>query len=214
MHLAKGHRPVGALVLPNPSSIKLRQKVRAIEAMAEGIRTAEVPAAMPVAAVKTLVDLATRVFNEYNKAATKAISSMPEIESRIRFSRNSIQDDFSRMIVGRIKNVIPGNTTLNGRIVVANVGLFLNSVAGGYEALAFFEDVRPGVLNLIPDSVMRVVVDIAEFVAEIAEFISEGLKAGIDAGRKATSSLIDLLKWGSVAGALYLLYGVLKEDKS
>jgi len=181
--------------------------------MAEGIRTAEVPAAMPVTAVKTLVALSTRIFNEYNKAAQQAINSMPEIESRIRSSRNSIQDDFSRMIIGRIKNVIPGNTTLNGRIVVANVGLFLNHVAGGYEALAFFEDIRPGFLNLIPDSAMRVIVDIAEFVAEIAEFISEGLEAGIKAGKALTFGLIDLLKWGSIAGGLYLLYGALKKDK-
>jgi hypothetical protein len=204
----------GTLVLPNQSSIKLRQKVRAIEAMAEGIRTAEVPAAMSVSSARTLVNLASQVFHQYDKAASDAIKSMPEIEDRIRFSRNSIVDDFDRMIIGRILNALPGRSTVNGRTVVANVGLFLNHVAGGYEALAFFEDIRPGVLNLIPDAALRVIIDIAEFVADIAEVVSAALEAAINAGEKLTFGLIDLLKWGTIAGGLYLLYGVLKEDKS
>jgi hypothetical protein len=193
---------------------ELKSKIDAIEKVSEGIRASEIPNQIAASDAKKLADLATKALLNYVQVAAKAAQAMPEIRDRIMSSRESVQRDYLRMIKGRILDPalkVGPEGAVDGSMVKANIALFLNHVAGGYGALLFFEEIRPGFLDMIPSSVMRVIIDIGELIVKIAKFVAKTLKDGLDDAKKFVLTLVDVLKWGTIAGGLYLLYGVLKE---
>jgi hypothetical protein len=208
----------GELLPPGPTGEYIR-KIREIKGVAEGIRTMEFRAiGMKITDVYRLLKMMSDVTSAYVRTAHKAIQAMPEISDRVESSMRVVQFDFQR-IDGRLQEGIRlaisnGQTQVNGPVVAANVSLMLLSVAHGYEALLFFESIRPAYLDLVPDSVMRFVVDIAELVASIASSVSKAFTEAVEAAKKSAGWTLAMLKWGAVAGGLYLLYGVLKPEEA
>lgn len=197
---------------------ELKEKTQSIRAIADGIERTELPNnAILVSDVKKLIALSSKAIVDFAQVSAQAASAAPEIRDRILSSREAVQLDYKRKIVDRLEPAIKGRSdkeAIRGSLVTANVGLLLRSIAAGYEALAFFVQIRPSFLSILPSSAIGVIVDIGELVVKIAKFVAKTLEDGLNNIKKFTLTLLDILKWGSVAGGLYLLYGVLKEDKS
>jgi hypothetical protein len=210
-------QPVGSLASIT-RTVPLQQKIQSIGGIAEGIRTMKLDIGMPIPEALKLVDLATKATKDYVATANKVAARMPEISDRVIASRRVVEEDFRRIINNRllpgIRGVPPGQTNVNGPVITANISLMLFSIMHGYEALLFFEEIRPGALDLIPASAMQVMVTIAETVASLSSTLTAAFKNSLDLAKKASSGLLSLLKWGTVAGGLYLLYEVLKPKES
>jgi hypothetical protein len=196
---------------------ELKQKADAIRIMASAIEKADLPQGIPVADTKRLIDLSTKAVVDFAQVSAQAASAAPEIEDRILSSRSIVQQDYQQKITNRLVPAIKGKSdreTIRGSLVTSNVGLLLRSIAGGYETLGFFVSIRPGFLSILPSSAMKVIVDIAELVAKVAKVITEAFKEALNNVKKFTIGFMEILKWGTIAGGLYLLYEVLKEEKS
>ncbi len=190
----------------SPKAMDLATK---IDAIAKGILDTQLPPSMNKAHAIELINLSKKATAGLMEAIIRAKAGAPEISSQINSVRASVLNDFQSKI-GRIESTVratkPGGI-INSDVVKGNVALMLNSIAGGYQALSFFHEIRPAFLFL-PG--MTTVAQIGQLVAEIAVTVSETLKEGLAMAGVGAGILIDLLKWGAIGGGLLLVYKVLK----
>lgn len=194
-----------------------------IDQIAEGIRSSQMPPVISKSKADNMVVLVKSAVADYMRVAIKAQEAMPEIGGRVASARSAVLNDFNRIIKGRVEPAVAkakaGTPEVEGTRVLAgvpsnfmkgNIALMLNSIAGGYKALAFFEEIRPGFL-FVPG--MGTVVKIAEAFVDTAVAVSDALKKGLKQAQKGANVMMEMLKWGTLAGGFYLLYKTMQPEE-
>ena len=182
------------------------------------------PENIPLSKAKDLVDRTVRAVSGFTDDGIR-MSKDPTnfaVSSQILSATNAVQRDLeSKVIVRLVIGVIrpaqqAGRKTVPSRLFGPNIASMLMSVVFGYEALGQIDSAKPflirnmpGTLNLIA-KIGLVAISIGNMVGAV----TDGLKAAVDAASSITEMMIAALKWGSVAGGLYLLYGALKPQKA
>jgi hypothetical protein len=211
-----GKQPVGGW---GEWTSPITKKIASIQGMAEGIRTMKTARGMSLGDARELVRLATKATNSFLATAKDAAEDAFLISDQIISVRTAVSRQYAKAIKINITDAInraaaPGGAgVVAGPIVTANVALMLDGIAGGYQQLEFFKDIRPAFIeSMIPPWTMNTIVRIAELVMEIAEAVGAAFKNAFNFAKSASLGLLDFLKWGSIAGGLYILYDVLKPE--
>lgn len=189
-----------------------------LKGIAEGIRTSTMPPQITIAQAKKLIDLTTRAVNDFQKRASVIINDSgsafvrPAMRSAAKVVQRDYEDKIQRNLGGIVKAAVSqGKSTVDSfRFNYRDIHGMIMSIAFAYEALKEIDDMKPWFVKLMPSLVVGVVALIGNAVMSTALFSSDLLKQAVRAASTGTAMLIAALKWGSIAGGLYLLYGTLK----
>jgi hypothetical protein len=205
--------------------MSLLQNVKQMERLAFEVERAPMPQQIRLYNAELLVSRARAAYEQFVKRANAVIneSSSYGVRSLMRKHLNAVTDSYQRKI-GRVQTAInqakaQGLKEISGKYVAANTGLLLHDITGGYAAFAEIESYKPWFIKMMPELMLKLFVKLAEAVEVIIKYagiIWDALTNTIDNIGRGTSILIDILKWGTLAGGLYLLYRTLepKERKA
>lgn len=182
------------------------------------------PAEIPLPKAKELV---TATLNAVSSFTNKAIemsrgATSVFVSGRIAAASSAVTRDLQTKINQRLLHglILPaqraGRTTVPSRLFPSNISLMIDSVADGYESLEHIDEIKPFLIRNMPFtlSLIAKIGSVAVAIGKIIGAAVEGLQAAVDAVSSGTEMLITALKWGSIAGGLYLLYGALKPEKA
>jgi hypothetical protein len=204
-------------IWPFSSAVNFDKSNKEMTDIANAINRSKMPAQIPITQAQQLVDKTNKTVNRFVSDAQPVIENSPGVRDSLRAAvRVVVRDQEQKM--GRLQGII-NTARAQGQTTVASfqfnhrdIPLMLHSVVGGYEAVQFIDEAKPFLVRSMPFTVGLFVTvgRVVEAIVGAAQATYSGLKAGVDAAASGTQMMIDILKWGSVAGGLYLLYKTLE----
>lgn len=208
-------------IWPFKSAVDFSESNAKMTDIAWAINRSNMPAQISIKDARKLIAGVTKAISQFASDAKPVIASSPGVRDSLRAAVKAVQWDFDTKI-GRLKSIIRTaeaqgkNTVPSFQFNHRDIHLTLLSIVGGYEAVQFIDEAKPFLVRSVP-FMIGIFVGIANVVQNIigiAKSIASGLNQGIKAAGSGMDKLITMLKWGSVAGGLYLLYGALKPKKA
>ena len=196
---------LGGIIFHEAALDDRRADVNKMIAVAEAINKSQMPDQISIASAEELVSKVTKAYNEFQNRALIVIndSASAGVRPAMRSAALAVQREYEQRILGGLLVTInqakaQGKSTVPSfRFNHRDIHLTMLMIAHGYEALAEIESFKPWFIKMLPSFMT-----------------AEGLKSTLNAVGSGLDVLITMLKWGSVAGGLYLLYGALKPKKA
>lgn len=195
------------------------EDVKKIRAIAEAIRAAPMPERIPVAKAELLLDRVFQISRNFSDQTERMVKDITNIfvSPRITFTQSSVHNDFLKKINPLVFDVIRpakarGEATVPSNQLQRNVSSFLMSVVFGFEALQQIDEAKPFLIRNMPGT-LSLFVSLGRAAELVSEFVFEPLKQALNAAGDSMKMLIEIIKWGSVAGGLYMLYKALEPKK-
>jgi hypothetical protein len=199
-------------------------EIKKMRDIADAISKTPLPAEITIAKANRMISTATRAAQEYRKKAYVIIndSGSAFVRSDMKRLADSVQYDWERKIRDRLMKRVAAAVSAGKKTVAVgryqesfqnNIATMLFNIVGGYEMLEEMESYKPWWLKMQPSYMVGLMATVGNAVANAATVVSEVLESAIDAAASGTKMMISILKWGSVAGGLYLLYKTLDPGK-
>jgi hypothetical protein len=198
-------------------------QIEKIRRIAEGIRATKMPEQISVTRAKELI---TRTLDATGNLVDKAIAMTKDITNvfvsdDIAASARAVQRAVTKKIIKELlveviqPAVAAGRTTVPSSRFGPNISSVLLNVVFSYEALQQIDAAKPFIIRNMPAtlSLIAKIGSVVIILGNIAGSVASGLKEAVEAAASGTRLMIEILKWGSIAGGLYLLYGALKPEK-
>lgn len=219
MYATQTQQSVGGLFFHEEANFG--KSIKEMRDIADGIRASRLPVQISLYDAKKLIALTTKAVNAFQSGASKVINDGGSafVRPAMRAVAKEVQNDYNSKIVQRLGGIVNAaagqgkNTVSSYEFNYRALPLMLGNIANAYETLAEIDDMKPWFLKMVPSYTIGVFVSIGNKVINIATFTASALKNAISAASKTAEIVITVLKWGSIAGGLYLLYGVLKPKK-
>ena len=216
---------LGGIIFHEAALDDRRADVNKMIAVANAIDKSQMPDQISITSAEELVSKVTKAYNEFQNRALIVIndSASAGVRPAMRSAALAVQREYEQRILGGLLVTInqakaQGKSTVPSfRFNHRDIHLMMLMIAHGYEALAEIESFKPWFIKMLPSFMIGMFVSIGRVVQriiEIAGMTAEGLKSTLNAVGSGLDVLITILKWGSVAGGLYLLYGALKPEKA
>lgn len=191
---------------------KAKSKVGELRNLALKIEKAPMPDQIPITQAQDLINKTNAAFNKFVSDA------QPAIESNVREAREVLQSAVREVRrshaskVGQVQKAIisaqyEGKNTISSWRVPQNIANTLLNIVYGYESILIVTDAKPWFLK------MPYMIDAFEAVAQSVDVIAAGVKGAAMIVSGTADFTISLLKWGSLAGIVYLLYRTSEESK-
>jgi hypothetical protein len=186
------------------------QKIRSV---AEAIRATPMPERISVAKARLMVDRAGQVFAGFDAQVRRMLgdSSNQFVAPQIESTRTHLASEMRKKITNSLVPLLRG-PTVPSRDFQRSISSFLMSVVFAFESLQFIDDAKPFLIRTMPFTV-SLFVAIGRAVELASGTVFGPLKAAVDAADKSFGMMIEALKWGSIAGGLYLLYKAIEPKK-
>jgi hypothetical protein len=221
MHHQQTQQPTGGIFFQETSDFK--GEILKMTNVANGIAKTGLPAQITIAQANKMISTTTRAVDEFRQKAYVVINDWGSAFVRDDMKRlvDHVQWNWGRSIRDRLGGRVAAAVAAGKKTVASgryqegftnNIANMLHGIAGGYEMLEEMEDAKPWFIKMLPSYMVGLMAAVGNAVASAAIFVSEVLRTTLDEIGKGTRLLINVLKWGSVAGGLYLLYGALKPE--
>lgn len=200
-------------------------EIRKMNNVAEGIRKTRLPSEITIAQANRMISTVTRAAQEFQKKAAVIINDRGSafVRDDLKASARAVQRSWEGKIRDRLMPRVAAAVSQGKATVTSgaysdgftfNIATMLFDIAGGYEALERIDSYKPWWLKMAPSYMVGLMAAVGNAVANAAAWVSDLLGKTLDEIGKGTQMLIAVLKWGSIAGGLYLLYGALKPKKA
>ncbi len=208
-------------IWPFKSAVDFSESNAKMTDIAWAINRSSMPPQISISSAKKLIAEVAEATSRFAADAKPVIASSPGVRDSLRAAVKAVQRDFNTKI-GRLKNIIGAaeaqgrNTVPSFRFNHRDIHLMMLSIVGGYEAVQFIDEAKPFLVRSIPFTIGIFVAigNLVQIIIGVHQSIVSGLKQGIEAAGSGMDKFIAMVKWGSIAGGLYLLYGVLKPKKA
>jgi hypothetical protein len=222
MHTLTQRTPVSGWLIQETADFP--GEIKKMRDIANGILKTGLPAEIPIAQADRMISTTTRAAQEFQKKANVIINDPGSafVRSQLKSSAASVQWDWERKIRDRLMPRVAqaksqGKATVtNGSYqnsFTFNIATMLFNIVGGYEALEEVDSYKPVWLRMAPSYMVGLMATVGFAVANAAQYVADLLNNALDAAGKGSQMLIDILKWGSIAGGLYLLYKTLDPNQ-
>lgn len=206
--------PVGGLFFHETADFA--GEIRKMRNIGNGILKSVLPPEITLTQADRMISTITRAEREFQKNAANIINDPGSafVRDQLKFSARVVTHDYDAKI-GKLKELVgsarsQGKSTVPSNLFKPNLALMLFSIAGAYEALEEIDSYKPWWLRMQPSYIVGLMATVGNSVANAATFVGSTLSSAIDAASTGTQMMISILKWGSVAGGLYLLFKTLE----
>lgn len=196
------------------------KQISLMKQIAEGISQARFSAEIPLSKAEEMTQLAIKAAQEFSDEAFRMMDDVTNfaVREQIAFIGGDVMKDLTKFIFLRLDREVLNPAKAAGAKTVPsdpfrrNIPAMLRRIIGGYEAFEELDEMKPFFVRNMP-ATLRFFAKMGQ-VASTVGVVTQSLKNAVDAAFSMTSMLVDMLKWGTIAGGLYLLYTALKPEGS
>jgi hypothetical protein len=219
MHHATQLQPIGGIFLHENADFGA--SIKEMTDLADGIRKSKMPPQIPIAKAQQMIRLIDKAVAKFQENGNRIINDGASyfVRDPLRAAVRQVGHEYTSKVTNKLTASVNaaaarGETTVaSHEFNYRSMPLMLYAIANGYDTLSLIDSFKPWFLKMVPSYTIGIFGAIAKLVVSVAVFVARTLTAAIEAASKTTETIIALLKWGSVAGGLYLLYGALKPEK-
>jgi len=219
------YQPTGGIIFHEAALNDRKEDIEKMRRVAWAIHESEMPSRISVQNAQELIDKVTRAANEFQKRASVIIndSASAGVRPAMKAAALAVKRAYDADVAGTLQNLVNQaraqgiGTVPSFRFNHRDVHLTLLAISNGYESLALIESYKPWFIKMMPSFMIGMFVSVGRVVEKIIAIAGgayEGLKKVLDDTSTGIEMLISVLKWGSVAGGLYLLYRALEPKKA
>ena len=192
-----------------------------LKEVARGIETAKIEDQITTAKGQEMLLLALKMGSELTDKALEMIQKLTNlaVTNEIGLAASSVSDSFQKNIGPLLFSTTQAKR--EGRALISSFGFqraiaaHMRATVRGFETLAFLEDIKPGILCAL-GKVLTIASKIGAVFVSIGEVISAPFEAAIEAAGdlgKAADIGLEITKWLTIGGGLFLLYwyGLIKK---
>lgn len=209
-------------IWPFKDAVDYSEDTKKMEAIAWAINSSQMPSEISISQAEKLMADVKRAVDRFVSDAQPVIENSPGVRDSLRAAVKVVTNDYRDNIEGRLRSIINQSkaqgiaTVPSFRFNHRDIHLTLLSVVHGYEAVQFIDEAKPFLVRSMPFTmgIFVVIGRAVEAIVGVTQAVISGLGVAVKAAASGTEMLISILKWGSVAGGLYLLYGALKPEKA
>lgn len=204
------------------SSADYGTEIKKMRAIAVGIRNTPMPAEIPLSKAEDMYLQTLKASGRFVDEGIKMHSDIgnllaaESIFSTVRIVQHDQKKMNDRLFYSIIRPArAAGQTMVPSAPFKRETSALLMSVVFGFEAL---EDIDAAKAWWMRGADFGIILSFMVLAGRAANAVSsvvyEPLRDALKAATSATEMLITAMKWGSIAGGLYLLYGALKPEKA